>query len=600
MSEGYDVLVKDTTIIDGTGAVGFRGSLGIKGEKIAAVGQLTGSADRIIDGSSLVTCPGFVDMHSHADMSLLRFPLAENLVMQGITTFVGGNCGFSLAPFQDRDHFERMAKTWNLDLQDASSPLNWKTFGQWLGQVEETGTTPNYVPLVGHNTIREAVIGERFQRKATPDEIAEMKALVAEAMRSGAFGLSVGLDAYWAGHFADVDQEIVELVKVAESYGAFFTPHTRHHQNQWPAEDPSEYGYGLFHAPAGEIIAGRYHGLLEAVEISRKANNVKLHIAHFTPVYLIPQPHPDFLDKAVARASLEVIVDQARDEGLDVTFNALGWTQSIGSQVPVIDSFFAERLLLPDWLLQLGPSGFIDNLGSTAFRDRVKEMVYSGKFKFGMLHPLTDPYWMDCYQVLQCTNKACEGQTIGQIARERERGSIIKAVYDESLEVVFDLLLEDPGTTWALIIDKREYGALATFFAHPVGVPCTDVQALPGKPIESTTTYGRGIPPIAYGMFPHYFREYVKDKSALRLEEAVRKVTSFAAQEVLGIKDRGVLREGAYADIVVLDFDRLSEGGDFAAPATPPGGIEHVLVNGTIVYEKAQHTGSRPGKVLRR
>ena len=595
MSESYDLIIKDTTIVDGTGVPAFAGSVAVKGDRIAALGDFEGHAARVIDGTSLTTSPGFVDMHSHADMSLLRFPLAENLIMQGITTFVGGNCGFSLAPLRDAAHSERMMRNWRLDLD-----VSWQTFGEWLSQVDGVGVSPNYVPLVGHNTIREAVMGQNFQREATQDEIAAMKGLVEEAMQSGAFGLSVGLDAYWAGHFANVDEELVELVKIAAAHGGFFAPHTRHHQNQWPVDDPSEYGYGLFHAPPGEIIAGRYHGLLEAIEISRKANRAKVHIAHFTPVYLIPQPHPDYLDDAVARASLEVIVDQARDEGLDVTFNALGWTQSIGSEVPAIEAFFASNLLLPDWLRSLAPDSFVENLHDREFRDQVKKMVYSGKFKFGMLHPLTDPYWMDCYRIVRSKNKTYEGQTVGQLARAREPGSIINAVYDASLEVVFDLLVEDPDITWALIIDKREYGALATFFAHPVGVPCTDVQALPGKPSEATTTYGRGIPPIAYSMFPEYLRTYVKDKGVMSLEEAVRKVTSFAAQEVLGLEDRGVLREGAYADIAVFDFDTLEGSNDFLEPARPPKGIEYVLVNGAVVYEDLAHTGKRPGKVLRR
>jgi len=595
MSERYDVLIKDARIVDGTGRAAFKGSVGIKGEKIAAVGDIAGEATRVIDGSGLVTCPGFVDPHSHADISILEYPLAENLVMQGITTFAGGNCGFSLAPISDLAQFETTMRMWRLDLE-----WGWKTFGEWLSKVEGTGLSPNYVPLVGHNTVREAVMGEDFKRKATSDEIEAMKGWVEEAMKAGAFGLSAGLDAAWSGHFADVDAEIVPLAKIAEKYGGFFTPHTRHHQNQWPVDDPSEYGYGIFHAPTGEIITGRYHGLLEAVEISRKANRIPLHIVHFTPAYIIPQPHPDFVDEAVAKATLMEIIDKARDEGLNVTFNAIAWSQSIGSRVPVIDTFFVSRLLLPEWLRALSKKEFVENLKTRAFRNKVKGMVYSGKFKFGMIHPLTDPYWMDCYKIIECKNKSYEGRTIGEMARERRPDSIIEAVYEASLEVIFDMLVEDPDATWALIIDKREYGALATFFKHPAGMPCTDVQALPAAPKRTTTTYGRGIPPIAYGLFPHYLRTFVKEKGVLSLEEAIKKATSVPAQEVLGLKDRGVLKEGAYADIVVLDFERLREGEDFMAPARPPEGIEHVLVNGTMAYENKAHTGKKPGKVLRR
>jgi N-acyl-D-amino-acid deacylase len=594
MIQPYDVLIKDATIVDGTGKPGFKGSVAIRGETIAAVGQVSGEAAKVIDGDGLVACPGFVDTHSHADSSILQYPLAENLVMQGITTFVGGNCGFSMAPVQDPARFEQIMQARRLDVD-----LSWRTFGEWLTTVEKTGISPNYAPLVGHSTVREVVMGDDFKRKATADEIEEMKGLVDEAMRSGAVGLSAGLDAAWAGHFADVDAEIVPLARIAQAYGGFFAPHTRHHQNQWPVADPSEYGYGIFHAPTGEIIAGRYHGLMEAVEISRKANRAQLHIAHFTPIYIIPQPHPRYVDEVIARASLEAIIDEARHEGLDVTFNALGWEQSIGSEVPIIDSFFARQLLLPDWLRAMSQEEFADRLEARDFREKVKGMVYSGKFKFGMVHPLTDPYWMDCYRVLRSKTKAYEGRTIWEIARERQPDSIIEAVYDESLEVVFDIVLEDPGATWALVVDKRESGALPTFFKHPAGLPCTDVSALPaGPPTEKAP--GRGIPPIAYGMYPHYIRTYVKELGTLSLEEAIKKVTSFPAQEVLKLKDRGVVQEGACADLVVFDFEQIKESDDFLEPWRPPEGIEHVLVNGKVVYEKGAHTGERPGKVLRR
>jgi len=581
LSANYDVLIKGSEIVDGTGRPAFRGDVGIRGEKIAAVGDIGGEAARVIDGSGLVTCPGFVDPHSHADSGILEYPLAENLVMQGITTFVGGNCGGAMAPLQDAD-------------------ADWRTFGEWLSRVEGAGVSPNYVPLAGHNKVREFVMGEDFKRKATSDEIEAMKGLLEEAMKAGAFGLSIGLDAAHPGHFADVDQEIVPLAKIAQAYGGLLHPHTRHHQNQWPVDDPSEYGYGIFHAPAGEAIVGRYHGLLEAIEISRKANRIPLHIAHLTPAYIIPQPHPDFVDEAVARATLMEIIDKPRDEGLNVTYNVIAWSQSIGSEAPLMASFFNPRSLLPEWLRALSQKEFAENLKTRAFRDKVKDLVYSGKFKFRMLHPLTDPYWMDCVRVLRCKDKTYEGRTIGEMARERQPDSIIKAVYEASLEVIFDMLVEDPDTTCVDIIDKREYGVLPVFLEHPAGVPCTDTHAFPATPPRKSGLYPRGTSPTAYGLFPHYLRTFVKEKGVLSLEEAIKKATSVPAQEILGLKDRGVLKEGAYADVLVFDFQRLREGEDFMAPARPPEGIEHVLVNGTVVYEKKAHTGKRPGKVLRR
>ena len=474
----------------------------------------------------------------------------------------------------------------------------WRTFAEWLSRVEEVEPSVNYAPLVGHNTIREAVMGEDSRRRASPDEIERMKECLSEAMGSGAFGLSTGLDAAMSAHFADAG-EIIDLAKVAQEYGGYFAPHTRHHQNQWPADGPDEYGYGVFHAPTGEIIAGRYHGLLEAIETSRLANRIRLHIAHLTLGYIIPQPHPEFLDEAAARATLYEVIDKATDQGLDVTYDVIAWAQSIGCQVPILESFFGSALVLPEWLGALGKKGFAEKLKSRVFRGKVKELVYSGRFKFGMIHPLTDPYWMDCYKILVCKNGEYEGQTIGEIARERQPDHIIRAVYDESIEVVLDVLVEDPGATWALIIDKREHGALPVFLKHDAGMPCTDVMAFTATPSSDMSMYFGGVPPIAYGLYPHYIRRFVREKRVLSLEEAIRKATSVPAQQLLGLEDRGVIRPGAHADIVLFDFERIREGDDFLEPARPPEGIEYVLVNGTLVYDGMGHTGERPGKVLK-
>ena len=601
MPDRYDVLIKDSMIVDGTGKPAFKGSVGIRGEKIAAVGDFKGDAAKVIEGSGLVTCPGFVDSHSHADRSILQYPLAENLVMQGITTFLGGNCGSCLAPIKDPTHVKAVIEELGLDIEPA-----WRTFGEWLSKVEEAGMSLNYAPLLGHNTIRVAVMGEDFKRKAAFSEIEEMKDLVDEGMRSGAFGLSSVFDSS-PGEYAAIE-EIIELVKVAREYGGLYSPHTRHHENQWWSDNLEEYGYGLYHGPKGEIIAGRYHGLLEAVEIAKIAS-IPLLIAHFTPAYIIPQPQPELLEEAAAKATLMEVIDKARGEGVEVHYNVIAWSQSMASQALITDSFFNPRLVLPAWLKEMGREEFVEKLKMRAFREKVKGVVYSDRLKFGMIHPITDPYWMDCFKILRCRNKEYEGKTIGELARKRSPDRIVDAVYNESLEALFDILTEDPHATWAMILEKRTYpGALPVFLKHPAGMPGTDTSALPGtlealakdRGTASADTCACGIAPTQYGLFPHYIRTFVKEKGALSLEEAIKKATYLPAQEVLGLKDRGIINVGAYADIVLFDFEKIREKGDFLEPAQPPVGIEYVLVNGTLVCEKKAHTGKRPGKVLRR
>ncbi len=594
MTDTYETVIRNATIVDGTGEPQFSGDIAVRNERIAAVGRVRGQANRVIDGAGLTATPGFVDTHSHADLTMLGCPLADNLLVQGITTFAGGNCGISLAPLRDRKQFEGLARVWHLDVE-----LRWRSFSEWLSAVEDEGIAVNYIPLVGHNTVRGTVMGDDFTGAASTDQIQRMREHVVAAMEAGAFGFSVGLDAAMTGHFAR-REELVELVKTTGERGGVFSPHARHHQNQWPANSPDEVGYGLYHGPKGEIITGRYHGLLEVVEIAREAGSKKLHIAHLTPSYIMPQPHPGFLDEAMARATLDEIIDGASDAGIDATFNVIAWEQSIGSELPMIKSFFSSQLVLPDWLRRTVKEDFIQGLKDQSFRDRVRGVILSGNFKFGMLNPNTDPYWMDCYRIVRCGNRRYVGRTIGEIARERSPGDILRAVYRESFETVFDLLQEDPEASWALFRDKREYGALSTFLKHPSGMPCTDVPIFRSDSADADAFYGYGVSPSAFGLFPHYVRRFIREEKTLSLEEGIRKITSLPLRKVFGVQDRGVLAQGMYADVVLFDLEHLQDHNDFQNPSRYPDGIEYVLVNGRVVYERKKITGERPGKVIRK
>ena len=594
MAQRCDLAIRNTRIIDGSGAPAFTGNVAVRGDRIVGVGDVGGDAKRVVDGEGLVTCPGFVDVHSHADTSILQYPLAENLVMQGITTFVGGSCGQSVAPCIRTEYIESL-----LSVLGDPPAMDWRTFSEWLSRVEASGMALNYAPLVGHNAVRSSLMGLDFRRKASRAEVEKMKALVDEAMQAGAFGFSTGLDPALPGHYADVE-EITELARVAGACDGVFTPHTRHHQNQWPAPSTQEAGYGLFDSPPGELFVGRYHGLLEAVEISRRAGGVRLHIAHLTPAYLVPQPHPAFLDDALAEATLADVVDKARDGGLEVSYSVIAWEHSIGSDLPIRESFFSRRQRLPEWLQTLSGREFAEELRDRAFRDRLKGLIQSGSFKFGMVHPVTDPYWMDGYRVQTSEAVEFEGRTIGEIAREREPDNTIRAVYEASFEVLFDILTADPDATWALIADKREQGALPVFLKHPAGMPCSDVASYPMQPTGKSVTSGYGVSPTAFGLFPHYIRKYAREDGVLSLEEAIRKATSLPAQQVLKLADRGIIREGAYADLVVFEYERLRETTDYLNPNQAPEGIRLVVVNGVAVRDDASHTGAKPGKVLRR
>jgi N-acyl-D-aspartate/D-glutamate deacylase len=305
------------------------------------------------------------------------------------------------------------------------------------------------------------------------------------------------------------------------------------------------------------------------------------------------------LQEAAARATLIDIIDKPRRDGVDVFFNVIAFTPSVSHQVPIARELLGPELALPPWMKELTVDTLSEKLKDRTFRDKVKEVLYSGRIKFYMVHPLTNPYWMDCFTVVRCKNKEFEGRTIGEIARQRGSGRTVDTVYNKSVEVVFDLLVEDPRVTWAVSLDVRENpGALPVFLQHPAGMPCADTWSMPARP-EGFTDWNSPLEPPAYGLYPHYLQTFVNEQHVLSLEEAVRKATMLPAQ-VMGLKDRGTICPGAYADMVVFDPDEIGMRGDFTEPHRPPGGIELVLVNGQVAYEKMRHTGVRAGKVLRR
>jgi len=575
MSNQYDVLIKGATIVDGSASPAYEGHVAVKGERIVAVGNTAGAAAKTIDGAGLVVCPGFVDPHSHADRSILLHPQADNLVMQGITTFVGGNCGSSMAPLRDPAPLKESMTELGTDLD-----VDWRTFNEWLSRVEATGISPNYAPLVGHDNIRNMVLGEDFKREATPGEIKEMQRYVREAMESGAFGLSSFADP-GPGEYAALD-EFVQLARVVGEYNGLYVPHTRHIQSQWASDDTEEFGYGIFHGPVEDAWVGRYRGYLEAIEISRRSQT-PLHIAHLSSAYRIPQPHPAYLDSAAARATLEII-DDAREGGVDVTFDTLACSSSISGQVPLLNAF-------ADWLDDTGKAGLVDRVKTSAFRQELHSLDHACRLKLGMIHTKADPYWMDCFKIEHCANRTYEGKTLGEIASSQGT---------DPLDTLCDIFVQDPDTVWRQFLDKRFLpAAIPVLLSHPLGMPGTDtIYVLPARLPDDFKVSGYGLSPITYGLYPHYLATYVRETGSLSLEQAVQKATSMPADR-FGIVDRGRLRPGAYADIVLFDLETIGLKGDFANPAQPPEGIACVLINGQVVYQDMEHTDARPGQVLR-
>jgi N-acyl-D-aspartate/D-glutamate deacylase len=225
------------------------------------------------------------------------------------------------------------------------------------------------------------------------------------------------------------------------------------------------------------------------------------------------------------------------------------------------------------------------------FRRKIKEIYNSGKINIGGTHSKADAYWPIRFKILKCRNEGYEGKTIEEIASEREKNA---------LDTLFDIIVEDPDTLWLQIDDERaKTAAKLTFLKHPLATLCTDMHMFPAVTPNIEPKHPRPYAaPMAYCAYPYYLGNWVKQKRVMSLEDAVKKATHNPAK-MLGLDDRGILRLGACADIVVFDYESMDPVVDYLNPTQPPEGIEYVLVNGKVVYEGKKHTGERPGKVLR-
>jgi N-acyl-D-amino-acid deacylase len=280
------------------------------------------------------------------------------------------------------------------------------------------------------------------------------------------------------------------------------------------------------------------------------------------------------------------VFDKAKDDGVDLSFDVIATADSIANESKLIDAFYSRRVKGLQWVHGISKDEFVKRLKTKEFRERLHRVHKSARLKLGFIHTLVDPYWFNCFRIVSCKNAAYEGKILGDIALARNA---------DPLETIFDILIEDPETTWVQFIDRRGTDIMnATFLKHSAAIPSTDTEALPAKPEKGVMP-----PPVAYGLYPHYFGHYIRELSIVSLEEAIKKATFFPAQR-FGIVDRGILQPGAFADIVLFDFKTIKGNANFRSPTLPPDGIELVMVNGQIVYKGKAHTGAKPGKVLRK
>lgn len=518
-----DLLITGGSIIDGTGNPGFYGAVGIDGETVRIlrgdVSQV--EAARVIDATGRVVCPGFIDMHAHSGLVILAQPRHEPKVRQGVTTELIGIDGNSYAPFKSREDFLRFVEI-NSGL-DGNPPLpgRWSTVPEYLAMFDNK-VAVNICYILGNSPLRIAAVGWD-DRPATAAEIANMRAMLREAMEEGAFGMSTGLD-YPPGSYASTD-ELVALSEQGARLGGIYHTHVR---------------YSL-----GDRFLDPFK---EALEIGRRSG-IPCHITHFYQRLGAPGGADEMLG----------LVEAARDSGLDVTFDGY----------PYIYSSTRLTIILPQWTHDGGPERIKEVLRSPEGRQRLRREVGPRALTW---HDM----WLTYFK--QPHNHKYEGRSIAEVAEQRGQ---------DPVDAVCDLLL-DEDLQVSYVSAGGNLATLPKFIAHPLSMVGSDAVLLGDFPSPRT-----------YGCFPVILAQFVREERFLRLEQAIRKFTSFPAQR-LGLPDRGILRDGFKADVVVFDPKGVRAPATLRDPKQFPVGIDYVIVNGKVVVDHGQHTGALAGRALRR
>lgn len=577
-----DVLIRGGAVYDGTGAPGVLADVAVRDGKIEAVGALAGAqAKRVVDARGKAVAPGFIDMHSHGDLTLAFYPEMESVVRQGVTTIVGGQCGLTAAPCDAwwvGQYFDwaQLAELGGdafrppvLARPDALSPLmrrdfgraiDWRTFGEFLSAVQRTGLGANYVPLVGHGAIRAQVMGQDFRRPATDEEIERMRAYLVDALDAGAAGMSAGLD-YEPGIWCDF-RELKALCETLAARGGLYAPHWRK--------------TGLREGTPRR--QKKIDGIKEALELGLQTG-VQVHLAHLTNGFDV-YPADGAMSAAAARRTLEVI-DGYRQKGVRVTHD-------------VIPNITGGILLAPDlamsFLQWLRPCGtreqFAQNLRSKTYRAQIAQDVYAGRCY--EVNPLVDPDWAAAYTVLRHKNAAYEGWNLRALADAQGR---------EPLDMALELLEQDPYTKTFQTVQGMTEESVRVFIGDEHGVIGSDTFAFDGSAV---IPQGEGMPaylpnPNTYCAFVRYLCRYPQET----FEKTIQKVTGQPAQ-ILGLGDRGVLAAGKRADVLVIDRENLRTNENHIDPRVWPQGVEYVFVGGEAAVWAGEATGARAGQIIKK
>jgi N-acyl-D-amino-acid deacylase len=539
-----ETIIRKGTVLDGSGRPPLRADVAIEDGKVSIVGDLSeATAKQVLDAEGLFICPGFIDMHSHSDLSLPSHKRGDSSLSQGITTEVIGSCGWSMAPVKEETRKSVLQGLISgLVHREAYESLDWSwhSFGQFMDALESGGIGINVAPQVGQSLIRAHVVGTE-KRDAAPGEIEAMRALVRQAMEDGAWGMSTGRS-YKPGGFAPTE-EVIELAKVVAEYGGIYATHVK-----------SE-GDELFDS------------VDEVISIAEKAG-VRAEISHHKAV-----GKKNF---GKVHRSLEMI-EKARRSGLRITVDTYPYEFAQASSLAGILPREAWQKVRGDAKGQRGEFPSLEEIQAA-----VKDPAVVEKVK-GLPEVTAAAERLGNYLIVKCpSSRGAEGRVIEEIAAGSGRSVV---------DVIADLVVKDGLDVWAAwpISLDDVHTVISADFAMG-GTDGFNVD----RPISPTP-----IHPRHYGTFPRIVGRFVREDHLFSLEEAVRKCTHMPAT-VMGIPDRGLVESGYWADLVIFDPTRLTDTATGIDPYRRAVGIEYVLVNGKVALEKGEVKPLYAGKVLRK
>jgi N-acyl-D-amino-acid deacylase len=537
-AEPFDVVILHGHIIDGTGSPWYSGDVGIRNGHIAAIGDLsTAAAKQKIDAQGKVVAPGFIDMLGQSELTILVDPRLPSKIYQGITTEITGE-GDSVAPVNDA-----MLAADHSGYEHLHIAPDWRTLRQYCARLEKQGMGINLATYVGATSVRRMVLGDA-KVDPTPAQLDQMKSLVDQAMRDGAVGVSTALQ-YSPAPYAKTP-ELIALASIASKYGGIYATHMR-----------SE----------GDAVL---ESIDEATRIGREAH-IPVEIWHLKAA---GKDNFGKMPQIVAR------IDAARAAGVDISANTYAYTAW----------FNTFSAFIPPWAHDGGDAKLIERLKDPATRARIrKDMMSKGKDFAG-------EDWDNEWQEIPGPESVLIAvvQNPDLVPLQGKRLSEVAAMWHEdAIDALCDLLIKDKAFTEVAVFGMDEPDVVLALKQPWVSIDNDSQGTSPEGLLASEHPH-----PRAYGTFPRVLRKYVREEHALTLPDAIRKFSALPAQR-MRLTDRGVLKQGMWADVVVFDPDKITDKATYENPNQLSVGMDYVLVNGVPVITEGKMTGKLPGKVLR-